>query len=113
MKSHIEQHGSITLTCRPAPTQTWGSKFIFSEHELVAYQSKWNHKCSNMVTRVLLAKGQNIFLGEIGHIAYQIKENPECSNMVANIFPADPPSQQLQPGGGGVKWSKFNFFRTS
>ena len=66
-----------------------------------------------MVTHVLLAKGQNIFLGEIGQFAYQIKEIPECGNMVANIFPADPPSKQLNPGGGRVKWSKFNFFRTS
>ena len=71
------------------------------QHGHVAYQIKGNHEYSNMVTHVLLAKGQNIFWGEIGHIAYQIKENPECSNMVANIFPADPPSPPLQPGGWG------------
>ena len=48
------------------------------------------------------SKGQNSTFLEHAYVAYQIKWNHDCSNVVAN--PHDP--------WGGVKRSKFNFFRT-
>ena len=79
-------------------------KFNFSEHGHVAYQIKWNHKCSNMVANILPAadplphptlemrwKGQNSALSEHGHVANPIKWNHECCNMVANSLPKDIP----------------------
>ena len=40
---------------------------LFSELGHVAYQIKWNHECSNMVSTILPADPSP------GHIAYQIK----------------------------------------
>ena len=53
------------------------------------------------------SKGQNFTFSEYGHVAYQIKGNDTCSIMVVNIL-----SEDVSDLGGGVKRSKFNFYRT-
>ena len=53
-------------------------------------------------------KGQNSTFSEHGNVAYHKKWNYKCSNMVVHILPADP---FPLPDPGGVKMSKFNFFR--
>ena len=94
-----------------------GQNSTFSEYGYVAYQIKWNHKCSNLVANILPAaqtqtppltlrvKGLNSTFLEQGHVAYQIEGNHDCSNMVAIFCTQTPP---LTLGMG----SKFNFFRT-
>ena len=110
------------FACRPP--STLGSKAqnpTFSEHDLVAFQIKGNHICSNIVTEIFCwqtphpphyrSVGFNkskFNFSERGHVAYQIKGNHKCSNLVANIYPADPPP----PPDPRVKRSKCNFFRT-
>ena len=48
---------------------------------------------------------------EHGHVAYQIKGNQECSKLITNVLPANTYPRVPPPGGGGVKSSKFNFFK--
>ena len=103
----------------PTPTLGLGSKgqhSTFSEHGHVAYKIKWNHECSNMVAYILLPDpggwGQNVqnsTFSEYGNVACQIKGNSAYSYMVANILPTD--HIPTPDNGGGVKRSKFNFFR--
>ena len=58
------------------------SKFNFSEHGLVAYQTNGKHRCSNMVATILPAElpltigvgsMSNSTFSEHGHFAYRIK----------------------------------------
>ena len=48
----------------------------------------------------------NSAFSEQSHVVYQMKRTHQGSNSVANILPTYPPVP-----GGGVKMSKFNFFR--
>ena len=48
---------------------------------------------------------------EHGHVAYQIKGNQECSKMLTNVLPANTYPRIPPPPGGGVKSSKFIFFK--
>ena len=68
------------------------SKLTFSKHGHVAYQLKWNHKCSHMVANISPADPPpqgpgvkrlklNFF---ITFLMLHFKRNRECSNMVAN-----------------------------
>ena len=91
-----------------------GQNSPFSEHVHVAYQIKWNHKCSNMVAKILPAdpptlgvgsKGQNSTYSDHGHVAYQIKCH-KCSNMVAKILPADPPTLGVGSKGQNLTFSE-------
>ena len=60
------------------------SKFNFSEHGHVAYQIKWNDKCSNIQAHILSlhtpstpgvgSKVKTLF-SESSHVAYQINWN--------------------------------------
>ena len=68
----------------------------FSEHGHVAYQIKENHKCSNMVTNILLADtltlgqiGQNLPFSEHGHIEYQFKGNQKMQQQGSKYLPRD------------------------
>ena len=54
-------------------------------------------------------RGQNSFFSEYGQTSNHIKGNNACSNTVANILPVNPSPPDP---GGGVKRSKFYFFRT-
>ena len=69
------------------------SKLTFSKHGHVAYQLKWNHKCSHMVANISPADppppqdpwGQKVKIKLFLNIGMlHIKGNRECSNMVAN-----------------------------
>ena len=64
------------------------SKLTFSKHGHVAYQLKWNHKCSHMVANIFPADppgGQKVKIKLFQNIVIlHIKGNQECSNMVAN-----------------------------
>ena len=90
----MQQHGSKYFARRsPAPTTLGdGVKSLYStilEHGHVAYQTKENHKFSNMVANNLPAdppapqpwgigsKGHNLTFSEHGHVAYKIKGNHE------------------------------------
>ena len=103
------------------PGWTWcgGSKgqiATFSEHCHVAYQIKGNQVCSNMVANILPANPPpppptHTPPPEHGHVAYQIKGNQECSKMLTNVLPANTYPRIPPPPEGGVKSSKFNFFK--
>ena len=66
------------------------SKLTFSKHGHVAYQLKWNHKCSHMVANISPADPQGPGGLKVKIKLFQnivmlhIKGNRECSNMVAN-----------------------------
>ena len=67
------------------------SKLAFSKHGHVAYQLKWNHKCSHMVANISPADPpralgvKRLKLNFFQNIVMlHIKENRACSNMVAN-----------------------------
>ena len=50
----------------------------FSEHGHCTYQIKGNHKCSNIVSNILLGSiGQMSTFSEHGHVAYRNKGNHE------------------------------------
>ena len=58
----MQQHGRTYFVYRPPSTPlpdpgvgSKGQKFIFSEHDPVAYQIKGNHDCRNMVADILPA----------------------------------------------------------
>ena len=53
-------------------------------------------------------RGQNSTFSKYGHVAYQIKGIEACINLVATILPI----YSLSGPRGGVKRSKFSFFRT-
>ena len=62
----MQQHVSMVQIILSADTSNPGSKFNFSDHGYVAFQIKWNHECSNIVTNILSSpnpwggsKGQN------------------------------------------------------
>ena len=99
---------AYTLPAYPLPpTPTLGMGLIgqnstLSKHCHVAYQ---HGSCPTPPE----SKGRNSTFSEHGHVGYQINGNPKCSNMAANILPAEP---LLHYPRGGVKRSKFNFFRT-
>ena len=60
IESQMAKRGSIYFARRPPPTPTDPgggvkmSKLTFSKHGHVAYQLKWNHKCSVMVANISL-----------------------------------------------------------
>ena len=64
IESQMAKHGSIYFARRPPPTPTDPgggvkmSKLTFSKHGHVAYQLKWNHKCSVMVANISPADPQ-------------------------------------------------------
>ena len=70
------------------------SKLTFSKHGHVAYQIKWNHKCSHMVAIISPCRppppaqgpgGQKVKIQLFQNIGMlHIKGNHECSNKVAN-----------------------------
>ena len=77
------------------PPDPWGgvkmSKLTFSKHGYVAYQLKWNHKCSLMVANISPADppqgpgGQKVKIKLFQNIVMlHIKGNRGCSKMVAN-----------------------------
>ena len=95
-------------------TLGWDQKvniYFFSEHGHVAYQTKWNHECSNMVANISYleitptlevgSKSQISTFSEHDHIAYQIKGNHNCSSMVAKHFThrPQPPALGMAPNG--------------
>ena len=68
------------------------SKLTFSKHGHVAYQLKWNHKCSHMVANIFPRRtprgpgGQKVKIKLFQNIVMlHIKGNHECSNIVANV----------------------------
>ena len=70
----------------------------FSEHSHVAYQIKWNHKCSNLVANTVPAdpppwgqKGQNSTFSEHDHVAYQIKRGSQMQQPGSKYFACRPP----------------------
>ena len=56
--NEITKCSNMVATILPGPmppTRPIGQKTTFSEHCHVAYKIKGNHKCSNIVTHILLA----------------------------------------------------------
>ena len=93
----MRKRGSIYFARRPLlpPTDPRGgvkmSKLTFSKHGHVAYQLKWNHKCSHKVANISPADplqgpgGQKVKIKLLHNtVMLHIKGNRECSNMVAN-----------------------------
>ena len=57
--------------------------------------------------------GQNLTFSAHGPVAYQIKWNHKMQQHGSKYFARRPPFPPWpRPQGDGVKWSKFNFFRT-
>ena len=88
----MRKHGSIYFARRPPPTPpdpgggVKMSKLTFSKHAHVAYQLKWNHKCSHMVANISPADppqgpgGQKFKIKLFQNIIMlHIKGNRECS----------------------------------
>ena len=91
----MQQHGSKYYARSPSSPQPrgCGQTSTLSEHGHVAYQIKGNHKCSNMVAKILPADPP-IRSRECSNMV----ANHECSNMVAHILPTAP--SPSDPGGG-------------
>ena len=92
-----------------------GQNSTFSENDHVADQIKGNHKCSNMVANTLPEdppptlgfKGSkfNLFSTCMLHIKLKGITHAATRSQISCLqIPSDP--------GGGVKRSKFDFFRT-
>ena len=90
MKSRMQQDGSKYFAPPLSPSRTpppllpptlgvgrKGQNTTFSEHGHIAYQIKWKHECSNILTQTFDpwggVKGQTIFFFESSHVAYQIR----------------------------------------
>ena len=79
----MQQHGGMVPIILLADTPTLDQNSTFSDHGYVAFQIKWNHECSNMVTYILSSppplkpgggsKGKNSAFSEDGHVGHQIK----------------------------------------
>ena len=106
----LQKRGSIFLPADPLlplPDPGGGvkmSKLTFSKHGHVAYQLKWNHKCSHMVANISPTDppqgpgGQKVKIKLFQNIVMlHIKGNRECSNMVANADRGTKNKKHIQP----------------
>ena len=63
----MQQHGSKYFYAQTPPP--WGGvksqNSNFPERSHVAYQIKWNHECSSMVTNISTADHHHLGVGEI------------------------------------------------
>ena len=117
----MQQHSSLvanSLPADPSPILGEGSKgqsFNFFRTWSCCISNKiesrmQQHDSKSFAHRphpTLKPKGHNSTFPQHGHVAYQIKWNHECSKMVANVLPQPSSTQR-----GGIKRSKFYFFRT-